>query len=228
MIRIIETLGSNLPKNYQFDIKNKLQSGQIGCLKIKNNKLIIDVCDGLNPIGIIDNVKINRLRKIVVDEEINIPYENLKCEIKDGETLYTLKNTYKTYFKIKNIIGNSFSHKCTGSAAIIINRSENSIIVGKNSLLKDNIIKINYAYNIEMSNEYIAESDMVTLLDNPMIVETDMFDASYSYPIRANLYVNNGFITTKKIAEECKCVGMVLYPPTAENPVLKYLFDINN
>ena len=57
------------------------------------------------------------------------------------------------------------------------------------------------------------------------IWETDNFDVQQRYPINANLYIDqNGAFTTTRTTDQHPAVGMVLYPPSADNSTLQLIW----
>lgn len=57
------------------------------------------------------------------------------------------------------------------------------------------------------------------------IWETDNFDVQQRYPVNANLYINqNGVFTPTRPTENHPAIGMVLFPPTADNLALQLIW----
>jgi hypothetical protein len=86
---------------------------------------------------------------------------------------------------------------------------------------------VSYAYRILdlPGDDSTMGSKRATVWNKMMIAKTDMFDVAATYPSYANLYVENGFLTTKQRHPACKSVGVVLGSPTTEEPLLRFLFD---
>src|ERR1019366_1375406 len=108
MLRIIETF-SNLPEQIEVDPDAYFQPGQIGSLRIKKGKSVIGVCDGLNPFGIIDDVRTNVFRGIprpytqvhIVPVSPHRDFDELKLE-------WVLTQDKKVDLNHTNIIKESF------------------------------------------------------------------------------------------------------------------------
>lgn len=236
MLRIIESFG-NLPTTIDVDSDIKCQPGQIGSLKIKNNKSVIGICDGLHPFGIIDDLKSNTIRSVVSpkDGEFIIPitefeYDSLKKEI-------VLSKDFHVELKHTNIISSSFISNINvelncrnGIVTIPKGTTCNyciNITPNQNDMINHDIrLVVKYAYNtIYDSLESTISNMKITMWTKNMICETDMFDTSAKYEIYSNLYIINGLLTTKCILPQCKCVGMVLSLPTVNNNMLRILWD---
>lgn len=224
MLRIIETF-MNVPNYYEFDQADNFQSGQIGSLRIKKGKTIVGVCDGLNPRGIIDDVKTNKLRGVVWGERLNVL---IKDFIYDTDHKSISSRDHAVQLSHKNVIASSFR----SSIPVQLNAKKGTITISKGTTF--NVpggfnININYAYNIlsKKIEDSTIGSNRIIVWSKNMIAETDMFDTTQLYPKYSTLYVSQGLLTTQRWTPECKSIGSVLYPPTSEHPYLQFLFDLD-
>lgn len=232
MLRIIEAF-NHLPQSFYVDSEAKFEPGQIGSLKIKNNKTIITVCDGINPIGILDDVKNTHLRGTVFNKQYLLPLYN--CKIGENSELI-LTQDYKLELEHVNIISKSF----VCSIPAVLDSKKGIITIPAGTVLKCEIysliinsvptaiIYINYAFKIKSIDDSTVSTGQTTVWNKVLIADTDMFDTTVEYNKYDNLYSNNGLFTTKKSTYENKCVGVVLTPPNADSSMLRFLFDPNN
>ena len=235
MLRIIETFG-NLPSCYEVSPNARFNPGQIGSFRISRGKTILDVCDGINPVGVIDDIHSDMIRAVVWDE----PVIATNCPVKYNKDKngLVLSQDVTIELKHKNIIGNSIHIEALSDNFPIINSKMGELTFLEDtscnySPLDTNGLKvgvsttIRYAYNIahDLEKSSIISTNLATLWSKNMIAETDMFDTTQIYPIYANLYITNGLWTTARISPFCKAIAVVLYPPTNEKPVLKFLLD---
>lgn len=247
MLQIIETFG-NLPESHIVDINASFQPGQIGALSLKNGQPVINICDGLHPIGIIDDIKSDIKRQVVWDKEIIIvpPEDTLELVSDNANPFFGKYRLVKDHYLVmehKNIIRSSFVSDI--GVELISNNFDTSVseikIPAGTTLnhtaggIINNTIKFNisYAYNLKINHasfgidDSTSGSGRATIWNENMIAKTDMFDTASKYYKYATLYVQNGFLTTAKHHDQCKSIGVVLDPPTSQNPVLEFLLDIN-
>lgn len=244
MLRIEETFGM-LPVGYLVDESSMFQPGQIASLKIKNDQLVVGVSDGLNPFGVFDDIRSHSIRKIVICEQValfGISEFNLMFSPKYQN--YVIKTPIKIELNNPDIVKNSFISygvdvmldAKNGVITIPAETPCNAPSIGKAKNDEYPIYPINdsfkfqcsYAYN-ETSKELIdttVGSHRVTVWNKNLIARTDMYDVTQDYKKYTPLYVDNGYLTSRKIIHLSKCVGMVLEEPTPEQPSLKFLLDL--
>lgn len=241
MLRIIEMFG-NLPENVEVDSDANFQPGQIGSLKIKGGKSLIGVCDGLHPFGILDDIKSKTIRcistpptQVHIVRAIHMDFDPIKKEM-------VLIQDHKVELNNSNIIAASFISNVPGHL-----KSINGVfILPKGTVCNYCMIpsvdgqhindavrfSCKYAYNVPMKFGEINDSTMgsqrVTVWTKNIIADTDMYDTSQEYNKYAPLYVEKGLLTTRRLDRQCKCIGVVLGSPDADNPMLRFLLDLEN
>lgn len=224
MLRIIETF-NNLPQCYEVDDSDRFEPGQIGSLKIKNRKAVIGICDGVNPLGIIDDIKSSKIRHTVWNEPVILL--NPKTGFNSSIRKKVLDEDFSFKLKNANIIASSFA---SFSVPVQLKAKEGVIIVPKGTIFTDDsMISFSVRYSFNTSTKKIedstAGSGQCAVWIKNMIVKTDMFDTTVEYFNYKPLYVTNGLLTTSCLVYGCKCVGVVLKAPVYENPFLEFLFD---
>lgn len=237
MLRIIETF-RNLPTSVEVDSDANFQPGQIGSLRIKSGKSVVGVCDGLHPCGVLDDIRSNTLRAIPKPPiEVHVvPIPNR--EFSERRKEWILGEDVKVELKHTNIIQASF----ISSVGTILQPINGAIIIPKgtacnycmfpspnNSDVNDAVrFSCKYAYNVSTDSfeDSTASTNQVTVWTKNMIADTDMYDTSKEYPRYYPLYVENGLLTTKRSDCNCKCIGVVLGPPSADNSMLRFLLDL--
>ena len=222
MLQLIEVF-SNLPESFSVDDVN-FQAGQVGQLRLKDDIVMVTISDGLRPLGIIDDIRTDFFRKVVINEKYLIP---IKPKFNENNEV-VLSECFTIELKNKNIITQSFW--C--DADVVLKGKSGTLSINANTKcfynLETSIFELtcSYAYNVRANfDDSTANSKKVTLWTKNLIAETDMFDCVRSYPLGANLYVKNGLFTTQKIHDQSSCIGKVMYPPTASHPCLRLLWD---
>jgi hypothetical protein len=247
MLRIIETF-NHLPISVIPDPNLQCQPGQFVSLKLKNGKELLEICDGLNPIGIVDDIRADSFRHTVCDEEVIVSNPFINQFPSRDEKDYSLMTAQdiKVELKHPNIIAKSFVsqipvqlYPINGVITIPAGTKCNYHIPSHDSYMDekgrsvvpaiDGIrFTVSYAYRDGLPGGYddsTQGSNRAAVWDKMMIAETDMYDTAITYPKYAVLYVENGFLTTNRCSYSCKAVGVVLAAPTSERPMVKFLFD---
>jgi len=231
MLRIIETF-NHLPQSFYVDSGSKFEPGQIGSLKIKNGKTIVTICDGINPIGILDDIKNDFYRVPIYNKQLVVPVSNYRIE----NYLMILSEDLKFELDHTNIIHGSFK----SSIPVILDSKKGVITIPRGTQLDDYYFKskgilavifnINYAFKIKAKSfdDSTISTEQATVWNKLLIADTNMFDTAVEYRKYDNLYADNGLLTTKKLTYEAECIGFVLDIPTNDNPLLRFLFDPNN
>lgn len=97
-----------------------------------------------------------------------------------------------------------FAVKSNGSSPIGIVEKKVKIVKKKSRKIKRHAVKIIY---------------------NRCLIQTDNYDVNESYPLGANLFINNhGQFTTRQPSSKNYTVGMVTGSPTAENKNLQLMW----
>ena len=238
MLRIIETF-NNLPTCVEVDSDANFQPGQIGSLRIRSGKSVAGVCDGLHPYSVIDDIRSNTLRAIPKPPiEVHVVPIS-KLEFSERRKEWILGEDVKVMLKHANIIKASF----VCSVDVFLQSINGALTIAKGTAcnycmfpkpngrgdVNDAVrLSCKYAYNVpsESFEDSTANSQRVTVWTKNMIADTDMYDTSKEYSKYAPLYVENGLLTTKYPDPNCKCIGVVLEPPCAENSMLRFLLDL--
>lgn len=223
MLHIIERF-NNCPNNYEVDENARFEPGQIGSLKIKNGKAIIDICDGINPLGIIDDIKSNKTRHVTWDEVVDIRPTTFTYD--QSNKSMSLDQDFSIELKNRNIISSSFK----SGVSCQLKPKEGIIVVPKGTVFNDTSginFLVRYCFNVsnKKNDDSTAGTKRCTIWYKNMIAQTNMFDTIVDYHKYSNLYVVNGLLTSARWAAECKCIGKVLHLPTYDNPLLTFLFD---
>lgn len=232
MLRLINTF-NHLPQSYDLDPDSYFEPGQIGSLRIKNGKVVVGVCDGLNPEGIIDDIRTDKFRVTVIDENIILPITYISVNDKN-ETITS--SNIKHELKNTNIIVKSFKSNIPVSL-----HSRNGVIeIPKGTPLNfsskihtsdkynapDSIrLSCSYSYNILGGDDSTLASQKVIVWNKISISQTNMYDTCADYSQYNNLYVTNGLLTTIRSNYNCPTIGVVLTPPSNKNAMLEFLFD---
>jgi hypothetical protein len=236
MLRVIE-LFNNLPQCFVVDPDVNFEPGQVAALKIKRGETVVTICDGLNPIGILDDIKTDKLRNVVWNDVLIV-----RDKIEYSEDGLSLGADHKFPLNGANVIAKSF----VSNIPVQLNAAGGEIIIPKGTPLNfclspsphsngkdfnDAIrIVVSYAYNSFLKSGFddsTQGSKRLTVWYKNMIADTDMFDTSVQYPKYAPLYARDGLLTTKFLTPECKCIGVVLDPPKNHRPMLRFLLDID-
>lgn len=217
MLRIIESF-NNFPSNFEFDQRATFQPGQIASFKIVSGKPKIVVCDGLYPVGLIDDIKSKVLRCIP-----NPPLMRHIAPVRED----ILSEDHQIELEHANIISASF----TCSINVILDAVRGIVTIPKGTCCVDKNICFTCAYAYNTAYDTVQDSTLaskrITIWSKNMIAETDMYDTTQMYKKYSNLYVEKGLLTTKRVDPQCKCIGMVLISPyDNDNPSLRFLLDI--
>jgi len=232
MLKIIENF-MNLPESFDInDLDIEFQPGQIAALKIKNKEKLITICDGLYPIGIIDDIHSSKIRKTVWRKTLfhtlrptDLQPYNKNSAILGEDLVFNLNR--------KGIIKSSFSSTVHGQFDQQFNENGTFTLFKGNAVNIERsdtiIVNVSYSYNENSKLESsVIGNNKISIWTKNSIIETDMFDTSTIYPKYANLFVNNGLFTTTRIFPESKCVGFVWASPSQEHPFIQVFFDLKN
>ena len=243
MLKIVELFGS-VPESYLVDTASHFQPGHFASLKIKNGELVAGISDGLNPIGVLDDIRSNYIRKIVISELVTLICNPFDIMFSTKHSAFVTKCPIKIELKHNNIVENSFicyeeGFKLDAKAGLLLiqegtvcnvttsNETSISHFVDKGTR---NAFRLycSYAYNVlsDRMDDSTKNSNRVTVWNKTIIAYTDMYDISQTYEKNVPLYVENGLLTSRKPTPHSKCIGMSLEEPTHDQPNLKFLLDL--
>ena len=241
MLRIIESF-RNLPESLEPSKIITCQPGQIGALKISKGKTVVDICDGLHPFGIIDDIKTRNIRCVATPlvKDCIVRAEHYDFDPVVKKSVLTQEHTVELAHR--NIIAESFvasanigGHLKSGEGLYVLPKGTACNYrlmptISGNEINDAVRFSCSYAYHVTMKREQnsIMGTGRITVWTKNLIADTDMFDTSMEYPKYANLYVNKGYLTTCRVHCQCPTIGIVLNAPQNSNDsMLRFLFDPN-
>lgn len=226
MLRILYTSGTT-PYSWPVDPSAEFQPGQVAQLFAMGNQVVAGVSDGRIPLGIIDDIKTTAFTSVSIDEEVIAPV--VATEVVGGKTvsLYDIKVELKN----PNIDANSFISKYVD---VVLNPRNGVItfVAGTelnfsqtNSGVPDAIRDVvSYTYQVPNipGDDSTLGSNRVTVWTSRMIIQTDQYDTSVTYPLNAVLFVNSqGKFTTRRPSADYPAIGLVVGPPVSINGSLE-------
>ncbi len=235
MLHLIETF-NNLPSNIKVNSDTLFQPGHVVALKMKKGEAVIDICDGLHPFGIVDDIKCSHARCPSWEEHvIDLKTLNIKDINYENKTV-VLKQEEKIKLNHENIIQNSFISNISCQLSPKIGEFKlfkdtgykfSEIFCDKFDETKLSIIfSCKYAYNIPLLDDSTLSSGRATVWTKNMIAETDIYDITVEYHNYGILYSSQGLLTSKRADCQCKPIGVILRAPKVDNPMLKFLLDL--
>jgi len=212
------------------ELSATFQPGQIAQLTAQGNAVVATVSNGTAPLGIIDDIKTKAFTAVSWDETVIVQATGVPGP---NNTLITTTDI-KVELDNPNIFPESFV-SIPVSVQLI---PRNGVIVfpaGTQLNLDDggggtpNAIKTNVRYTYQIPNiigdDSTAGSNRITVWFQRGIYQTDVFDTAATYPLNANLFVNeNGMLTTKQPTVNYPSVALVTSPPSPLFPWLEFLF----
>ena len=228
MLRLI-SIGNSLP--YQFPVHPSCEflPGAFAQLAVYGNQIVATVSDGTAPIGIIDDIKTRAFSSISWDEPIIVPATGVAGP---NNTLVTAVDI-KTELRNPNIQPDSFvsipvSVQLIPRNGVIIFPAGTQLNYDDGGTGTPNAIKTNVRYSYQIPNivgdNSTLGSGRVTVWFQRGIFATDQYDTSASYPVNANLFVNEcGLLTTKQSRAEIPSIGLVTAPPNSMINSLEFL-----
>lgn len=194
------------------------------------NNIVVGVCSGLRPIGIIDDMRTVAFHSNSVDEQ-KIEYVSNPATNSLGQlvTPYDIKVTLDN----PNITEKSFT---TNVQVSLIGRN-GVVIIPAGTVLNSDMtgtgipdavyLRVSYSYQIPNQPGYdsTAGSNMVTFWYDRLVAQTDQYDTSVPYPLTAPLFCNErGLFTSRQITTNHPAVAVVWAPPTLHNPYLEFMW----
>lgn len=224
MLKIIETF-NNSPICVSVSPNLQMQPGQIGSLVIKQGSPVLSISDGLNPLGIIDDIRSHVIRK--VPEDINQLFVLTAINPMLNGDKYVLSQDQTFHLPHHNIIAASFT--CNVNVILDLIAGKLTFVAGTICNFDQKAIQFScrYAYNTicDSLQDSISGTHRATVWTQNMIAETDIYDTTVEYPKYANLYVAHGLLTTSRFDFMCKSVGIVLPCPEMNYGLLRFLWD---
>lgn len=228
-LRLVST-GNSLPFSWPVDLSATFEPGAVAQLSISGNAIVATVSNGSAPIGIIDDIKTKAFTAISWDETVIVSATGVPGP---GGILVTPVDI-KAELVNPNVSPDSFVsipvsvHLIPRNGVIVFPAGTplNLDIDGSGTY---NAIKTNVRYQYQIPNvigdDSTQGSNRVTVWFQRGIYQTDIFDASCSYPLNANLFVNEkGLLTTKQIQPNYPSIALVTSPPTANFSWLEFCF----
>lgn len=228
MLRLIH-YGNALPMSFICDPSAEFQAGQVAGLTIVGNQVMATVSDGTCPIGIIDDMRTRSFTRPSWNEVVIVASSG----IPNGNGRLVTPIDIKQELKFANVVASSF----TSSIPVILNTVNGVITIPSGTELNidldgdgtPNAVRVicNYTYQVPdvPGDDSTDGSGRITVWYERMFIETDQYVTNVSYPLRANLYVNeSGLFTTAKPAEGFSAVAIVTAPPSIVSPFLQLLW----
>lgn len=229
ILRLIE-IGNSLPYSWPLDLSATFLPGQLAALTLQGNAVVATVSNGLAPIGIIDDIRTKAFSATSWDEDVIVPAVGVPGP---GGSLVTAVDI-KTELLYPNIFPDSFvsipvSVQLIPRNGVIVFPAGTPLNLDLGGTGTLNAIKtiVRYTYQIPniIGDDSTQGSNRVTVWFQRGLYQTDMFDATASYPLNANLFCNEkGFLTTKQASPNHPSIGLVTSPPVAQFPWLELLF----
>jgi hypothetical protein len=208
------------------DPSAEFQAGQVAELAVIGNQVMATVSNGTAPIGIIDDVRTKAFSNVSWNETVIVPAIGVPGP---NNTIVTPVDI-KADLRRPNILKHSFSsnvnvvlNPVNGVITFVAGTPLNFDLQGTN---QPNAIKaiVNYTYMVANipGDDSTAGSSRMTVWFERMFFQTDMFETSQLYPLRANLYVSErGMLTTRKPSAIHPAIAMVTSPPSLVNSMLE-------
>ena len=229
MLRLV-SIGNSLPYSWPVDVSATFSPGNIAQLTVSGNAIVASVSNGTAPIGIIDDIKTKAFTAVAWDETVIVPATGVPAP---GGKLVTATEI-KVELKNPNILEDSFVSIPVDVQLI----PRNGVIIFPvgTELNFDNLgtgtpdsIKTNVRYTYQIPNimgdDSTQGSNRVTVWFQRGIYQTDVFDTAATYPLNANLFVNEkGMLTTKQPTPNHPAVALVTTPPTPMFSWLEFLW----
>ena len=228
VLRLIQ-VGNSLPFSWPVDISATFLPGNFAQLTASGNSIVATVSNGTAPIGIIDDIKTNAFTAVSWDESIIVPATGVPGP---GGILVTPIDI-KTELRNANILPDSFisipvSVQLIPRNGVIIFPAGTQLNFDNGGTGTPNAIKTNVRYTYQIPNilgdDSTQGSQRVTVWFQRGIFQTDVFDTAASYPLNANLFVNEkGMLTTKQIMPNSPSVAICTSPPSPIFPLCEFL-----
>ena len=228
-LRLVQ-VGNSLPHSWQVDLSSTFTAGMVGQLKIQGNSVVIGVSDGTAPLCLLDDIRLRAFTAVAWDETVIVSATG----IDRGDGVLVTPIDLSTELDNPNILPETF----TSNPIKVQLKPRNGVIVipagtplnldqtGSGIL---NACKTTVRYNYQVPNlmldDTTAGSGRAVGWFQRGIYQTDIFDTTATYPLNANIFVNDkGLLTTKQIAPNYPSIGLVTSPPTSSFAWLEILF----
>lgn len=222
MLRIIHQ-NNTLPYSWAVSPDDEFEPGMIAQLKLYGNQIVCGTSDGLQPIGIIDDMKKNSFSSSKVDEVVIVPVPSQLITESNGRYYTTLD--IKQELEESNILSGSFVSR---PVPVQLNAKHGVIIFPAGTQLNFKMTEsgppdairtvVRYSFQIAgVPGENTTEgSGQITVWTSSIIAATDQYDTSAEYPLNGVLFCGmDGKLTTYRVDETYPPVGIVTSPPTA-------------
>lgn len=223
------SIGNSLPYSWPVDLSATFEPGNICQLSISGNAVVATVSNGAAPIGIIDDIKTKAFMAVSWDETIIVPATGVPGP---GGSLITTVDI-KAELVNPNVSPDSFvsipvSVQLIPRNGVVVFPAGTALNLDQGGTGTPNAIKTNVRYSYQISNiigdDSTQGSNRVTVWFQRGIYQTDIFDTAASYPLNANLFVNEkGLLTTKQVNLNYPSIALVTSPPTSIFPWLEIL-----
>lgn len=229
MLRLVST-GNSLPYSWPVELSSTFMPGHIASLTLQGNMPVATVSNGAAPIGIIDDIRTKAFTAVSWDETVIVPAVGV---VGPNNTLIT-EIDIKTELRNPNISPESFvsipvSVQLIARNGVLVFPAGTQLNLDNGGTGTPNSIKTNVRYTYQIPNimgdDSTSGSRRVTVWFQRGIYQTDVFDTAASYPLNANLFVNDkGTLTTKQVNPNFPCVALVTSPPTSNFAWLEFLW----
>lgn len=226
MLRLI-SVGNSLPYSWPCDLSATFQPGQFAQLTLQGNAVACTVSNGTAPLGIIDDIRTKAFTAVSWDETIIVP------AIGSGNPLASTVDI-KAELANANITPSSFisipiSVQLIPRNGVVVFPAGTELNFDMTGSGTPNAIKtiVRYTYQIPniIGDDSTQGSNRMTVWFQRGIYQTDQFDTTASYPVNANLFVNElGMLTTKQIAPDYPSVALVTAPPSILMASIEFLW----
>lgn len=229
MLRLVH-VGNSLPYSWPVHLSSTFSPGNIAQLTVSGNSVVATVSNGTAPIGIIDDIKTNAFTAVSWDETVIVPATGVPAP--GGKIVSAIE--IKAELNNANISPDSFvsipvSVQLIPRNGVVVFPAGTELNFDMTGGGTPDAIKTNVRYTYQIPNiigdNTTSGSNRVTVWIQRGIYQTDVFDTSASYPLNANLFVNDkGMLTTKQITPNHPSIGLVTSPPTVSFSWLEFLF----
>lgn len=197
MLKIIESSNS-LPQSFIVNKDAQFQPGQIAQLfLIKNNSVECSTSDGINPIGIIDDIKTLYFSKNVIKENHTLNKSDFQSI--DNNNHYKTTNDIEIRLDNGNIIDDYFHCNIPGK----LSAKRGIFTIAKNSMIQIDEFVTYFSYKCKISNipgdDSTLGTNRVTVWNSSgLVFETDQFDPTQDYKNEILYADTNGLFTSKQ------------------------------
>lgn len=227
MLRIVH-VGNTTPYSLICDPSASFQPGMICQLCVIGNQIMGTVSNGTAPYGIIDDIKTRAFTNVSWNEVIIVPATGV---LSSGKLVTPID--LKAELEHANIQDGSF----TSSVAVTLNKNNGVITFISGTELNfdltgsgsPNAIRavVNYTYYVPNipGDDSTLGSGRMTVWYQKMLFQTDQYETNQSYPLNANLYVNEvGLLTSRQPSPSHASIAILTAPPNALMPFIEVMW----